>query len=585
MAAGPARTVEDTLALFESTFSEFADAFHEGQYVLWLGSGISRDRVPSVDVLLERVIEHLRLRAEAEPSRGYHAALSEVLGLACLTRDELDSIDFASAVHTWPLRDRIVATLVSQYSRVLDVPVGDDSPEDYLVWTGLDVPNTYGSPDLEPDVEHYCIALLMLEGLVASAVSANWDGLIEKALAELMPASDSLVRVAVKAEDFRIGRRPIDVLKFHGCAVRARSDEVGYRGLLIARQSQISGWTVRPEHAPMRQHLETLYRDRPTLMVGLSAQDANLHTVFAGAIQDLARPWPASPPAVVLSEERLEAHHRHVLKLTYGNDYLEHAEPIVQSALLGAYAKPTLLALLLSSLTDKLSFLVAHSLKDTWGSTEADLLKGGLLLLRDSVASHADPSGGETREHEINAEVQRGYLARFIDTAHFVLTVFRTGRAPSASDGRYRPLSDRPVAESVLGADFPADEFGRLGVALSLIGRGLAAGDWSVAPGDRGDPSSGVLCLTTGKRSTPVFFVKDAATLLKLELDESLIAGDECGLIVIADEEPPESPRSSATRYGRGGRQGAARFSVAANIAEAASADDLFEAFRLAGGL
>lgn len=124
--------------------------------------------------------------------------------------------------------------------------------------------------------------------------------------------------------------------------MRARDGEAEYRDLLIARESQISGWTEQPENRLMRKRLEALYADRLTLMVDLSAQDANLHTVFAGAIQDLARPWPASPPAVVLSEEHLESYHRNLLRLTYGSDYQGNAGAIAQSALLGAYGKPSL---------------------------------------------------------------------------------------------------------------------------------------------------------------------------------------------------------------------------------------------------
>jgi len=292
----------------------------------------------------------------------------------------------------------------------------------------------------------------------------------------------------------------------------------------------------------MRKHLKVLYTDRPTLMVGLSAQDANLHTVFARAIQDLARPWPASPPAVVLSAEQLETYHRNLLKLTYGKNHQGNATAIAQSALLGAYAKPALLALLLSSLTDKLSFLVEHSLLTSWDSTEVEQLKKNLLLLRDFAASHAEPPSDTTLDHEGVAEFQRGYVARFIDAANLVLTVFRTGRAPCAAEGRYRPLSDRPAAEAIHSADFPADEFGRLGVALSLIGRGVALGDWSAVPGDKATPSGGVLRLATGERNTPVFFVKDAMTLMKLELDGSMDLSDEDVLIVIAGEEPPSRP-------------------------------------------
>lgn len=585
MTVEPVRTVPAVLERFGSSFSAFTAAFNEGQYVLWLGSGISRERVPNVDALLERVVEHLRSNiVDGDTDSEYRVALDEVLQLAGLRSEELEAIDFSIAVGEWPLRDRIIPSLVTNYSRVLDVLVGDGNPDDYLVWTGLDVPSTYGSPDLEPDVEHYCIAILMLEGLVASAVTANWDGLLEKALDELTPAFGSLVRVAVKPDDFRIVGPRIEVIKFHGCAVRARDEESEYRDLLIARESQISKWTEQPENRSMRKHLEVLYTDRLTLMLGLSAQDANLHTVFAGAIQDLARPWPASPPTVVLSEERLESYHRNLLKITYGSNHQGNAGAIGQSALLGAYGKPTLLALVLSSLTEKLSFLIGHEIESIWGSAAVKRLQTDLLGLRDLAASHADPDSPETLEHSAIMRFQREFTARLIDVTNLALSVFRTGRMPIPGSGRYEPLSDRPAAQAALNADFPSKEFGRLGVALALIGRGLTSGQWSAVPGDSRAAGDGVVRLVTSQRNARVFFVKDSTALTQLELEGSFGDSDEDVLIVIADEEPPAQTRSPRSRFGRDGKASAGRFSIASSLADTASADDLYEAFKLAGG-
>lgn len=585
MTAEPVRTVPAVLERFGSTFSEFTAAFNEGQYVLWLGSGISRDRVPNVDALLGRVVEHIRSNiVDDDMNCAHRTAFNEVLRLAGLRHEELDSIDISMPVMDWPLRDRIISTLVTNYSRVLDVLVGDDNPDDYLVWTGLDVPNTYGSPDLEPDVEHYCIAVLMLEGLVASAVTANWDGLLEKALSKLTPAFGSLVRVAVKPDDFRIAGPRIEVIKIHGCAVRARDGDAEYRGLLIARESQISGWTEQPENRSMRKHLEVLYTDRLTLMVGLSAQDANLHTVFAAAIQDLARPWPASPPAVVLSEEHLESYHRNLLRITYGSNHQGNASAIAQSAHLGAYGKPTLLALVLSSLTEKLRFLIEHVIGTAWDAAAVKQLQTDLLSLRDSAASHASPKNQDTIEYPVMAQFQRDFLARLIEVANMALTVFRTGLMPAVGEGRYEPLSDRPVAQSVHNADFPSQQFGRLGVALAMIGRGLASGHWSAVPGDSKAPGGGVVRLVTGQRAARVFFVKDATTLAKLRLDGSFDDSDGNVLIVVADEEPPVLTRSPKSRFGRDGKTSPGRFNVASGISDTASAEDLYEAFKLAGG-
>ncbi len=368
------------------------------------------------------------------------------------------------------------------------------------MWEVLDVPQTYGSADIEPDVEHYCIALLMLEGLVDSAVTANWDGLVEKALSELMPAFDAVARVIVNPTTFRLPKRPVEFVKFHGCAVRAR-DDADYRPLLIARMSQISVWAAQQQHRPMRKRLESLYTERPTLMLGLSAQDANLHHVFGTAVEDLARPWSSTTaPAIVLSEESLLSHHAHVLEITYGANYDENATAISDSAVLGSFGKPTLLALVLSSLTQKLTFLLEQVLQPAWAQGDIQDLTANLLGLRDSAASHADPNKSEDLKPSEISQFQREFLARLIDLTHMVLTVFRTGRVPSACGRRYEPLSDRPVTQAIHNPDFPAKEFGWLGVALALVGRGLISGHWSAIPGDSKAPANGVLRLVTHQR-------------------------------------------------------------------------------------
>lgn len=584
MTAEPLRTVPAVLARFDTTLSQFATSFNGGQYVLWLGSGISRERVPNVYSLLDRVIEFLRVGINPDDtSCGVRSAFDQVLALASLTSDEQATIDIGIPFAEWELRERITGVLANRYAEVLDVGVEGEA-RDYLVWEVLDVPQTYGSPDIEPDVEHYCIAFLMLEGLVDSAVTANWDGLVEKALSELMPAFDAVTRVIVKPEDFRLPKLPVEFVKFHGCAVRAH-DDTSYRPLLIARHSQIAIWATEAQHRPMRKRLESLYAERPTLMLGLSAQDANLQHVFGTAVADLARPWsPTDTPAIVLSEERLLPHHAHVLKITYGEDYYKSASAISESAVLGSFGKPTLLALVLSSSTRKLSYFLERALQTTWAASDIERLTADLVGLRDYAASYTTPYNPEGLSPSAVSEFQREFVRRLIEITHLVLTVFRTGQVPSEGGRRYEPLSNRPATQAIHSPDFPSKEFGFLGVALSLIGRGHVSGNWSATAGDSKAPTNGVLRLTTERRETPVFFVKDAATLTELELAAAFDDSNGTAFVVMANEEPMESTRSPRPRFGRDGKMRAGRFSVASSVADTASADELFEAFKMAGG-
>lgn len=178
----PRTTVAQVLASFEDDFVEFASAFSRGQYLLWLGSGISREVVPDLPTLLEYLLEMLRARIDAaDPSCRFSRALEEVFDVAGIPAGIRASLNLTTPVDTWSSIRDIVGRLIDRYSDVMDVQI-DGEPEDFLVWTGLNVPATYGSPGLRPDVEHLCIAILMLEGLVASAPTANWDGLAEAAV-------------------------------------------------------------------------------------------------------------------------------------------------------------------------------------------------------------------------------------------------------------------------------------------------------------------------------------------------------------------------------------------------------------------
>jgi len=289
-------TVVDALTLLDGPFAPLAEGVSQDRYALWLGSGISLGRVGGLCKLIHRVLDFLQQRvAVGDANCPFRVALSAIFGIASLTAAERASIDVEKPIKEWPGLDAIIDRLTNHYARFLETAV-DDEEDDYLLWEAVAVTQTYGDPAIEPDAEHLCVAILILEGLASDIPSANWDGLIEKGGDQLAVGAPTLA-VCVHPNDLREPDLQARLYKFHGCAVRARTNEARFRPLLVAQQSQINGWIARLENAPLVTRLIDIATSKPTLMVGLSAQDANIQAIFAKAEATMAWPWPSNPPA------------------------------------------------------------------------------------------------------------------------------------------------------------------------------------------------------------------------------------------------------------------------------------------------
>src|SRR5260370_39478832 len=88
-------------------------------------------------------------------------------------------------VDSWAEKGKIIRSLWDAYASVLDIRV-DGEEDDYMLWNAVDARATFGTLD-DPDCEHLCIAILVMEGAIADIASANWDGLIVRAEAIACP--------------------------------------------------------------------------------------------------------------------------------------------------------------------------------------------------------------------------------------------------------------------------------------------------------------------------------------------------------------------------------------------------------------
>ncbi|MGH7489935.1 MAG: hypothetical protein ACREMY_30660, partial [bacterium] len=68
--------------MLETQFAGLAEGLAGGRYVLWLGSGISRDRLPDLRELVRKVLDFLHGRMAVGPDgERYRLALEKAIAL------------------------------------------------------------------------------------------------------------------------------------------------------------------------------------------------------------------------------------------------------------------------------------------------------------------------------------------------------------------------------------------------------------------------------------------------------------------------------------------------------------------------
>ena len=560
-------TVLETLNLLESSFKTFADGIADGRYVFWLGSGISRERFPMLDGLVEKVLEYLRSKTDLDnPACPYRQALERALDLAILSEDERNQIEFFQPVSSWSNIDLIKARLTEQYTTLLDIDVGS-CDNDILVWEGIDVVGTYGDPGIEPDAEHLCLAVLLREGIVSELASANWDGLIEKAV-RVINGGESPLSVCVRSEDLQDTQNSPKLIKFHGCAVRASEDEKTYRRHIVCRKAQISNWANEDRVKALADHLKVTIRERPTLMIGLSAQDFNIQNLFGTARATLGWSWPSERPSHVFSEQDVTHNQRILLEIVYRDEY-EGAkrEEIIRGSQIQAFAKPLLLALIFYVLCEKLARL-AKTLPATENPEMADWISAGAVSLRNAIAIH-----DEDDRHAFTEKLIRG--------------VTRLRRLVSVGDANddvsliYEALTLQDASKIERNVETESNGLPEVGVAVAILGHGIADNLWTVKTSDGQAAMAGI---KTGDQETRLFVAANDRAEQNFYTSGRL-KGKDNAILVRAQPSYDRPQRSPMKELGRTGRLRTREVSISDLLEGTPSPDEVMEKFRRAAAL
>ncbi len=555
-------TVRATLTMLDGAKREIADGVANDQYVFWLGSGISRERMPDLRDVSKRVLGSLQLQITAgDPACRFRKALNTVVALAQPSPEEWARIDLDRDPASWPDYDALAARLVNNYARMLNVTV-DGEQADYLLWNVLDATHVYADPAIEPDAEHLCLAALAIEGVASEMPTANWDCLIERAVGRLA-GTQPVLRVVVAPNDVRWNRLRANLYKFHGCAQSALDNEAQFRSLLVARSSQINGWAAQnPVMAPF---LINFVVTRPTLMLGLSAQDSNIQGLFAAAQATMAWPWPSHPPAYAFSENALGADQEGLLQNVYHQDFSPANRLHMEAeALVQAYAKPLLLSLYLYVVTAKLKALISIG---TPGLTKVDRDKlcDGLEEARNLVADSIIPSAAVVAE--LFAQFGRA------------VTMLRNGNLPDPANGTYSPITTEPLHRMPADMSLAGSGVCQFAVGSGLIGLGLARGLWTAAKTDLGDARSGALVLNGRSGPARIYFAASAQAAIRLGTN-GLIADNDDAVIIHSHENPPPMPRYPRRAPGRTGLANIREVSIEALMGGGTEVEDLLARFR-----
>lgn len=568
--------MREVLDKFEADFAPVAQAIENGEFALWVGSGISR-QAPSLGGLIERAFDYLRERAvDPATTADFTPALEEALTLA-----EIDPVTvrarYGQPLANWPEHDAIIDRLWKKYSRVLDIRVpGKDA--DFVLWEAIDIREAFGHP-APPAAEHLSIAVLILEGAVQEVASANWDGFIEAAVTRLSSAVPGVMQVVVDPDQLRGPAGRAKLLKFHGCIIHATREPHLFRQYLTGSYTQIMDWPETAAFAAMRNEIVGLATTRKTLVLGLSIQDNNLQTIFTRAKAVHAWPWPCTPaaPAHVFCEDTIQLGQRDVLRLVYGDAYNNAPAALHDATLLRAWGEQVLIALVLKLLCDKLTRLMELGLGASGRGPIAGALAPALKALRDDLADRAVVPPGE-RNRTAFGNQAIGLWSR-------MLSLFRRGALP-ADPNAYETLSSS--APNLLAADQNALAMGlgTLGIILALLQLGRTAGHWELTPPSDATLHAGAMTARPnrpGATGRPVFLVKSAADAIALQSNGAFATDN--AIVVHADDTwhrmvgSGASARRVRSAPGRTGRVGNTHVSIADLLGRSADAAGLQSGF------
>jgi hypothetical protein len=272
----------------------------------------------------------------------------------------------------------------------------------------------------------------------------------------------------------------------------------------------------------------------------------------------------------VFSGDQVGADQKILLRNVYRTAYTPAARAqISEGSLIKAYAKPLLVALVLSVTCAKMRSLIEVA-PGTLDAGEKLKLQDGVMALRNLLARFADAD-------------RLQFIRSFVDHGSRTLTMFRDGSA-GVTPRRYNPMTTIPVHQISNDQGVGASGMSEAAVLAGILGIGLSQGLWTLENVDVANPDAGIVRVATGVARTKMLMAANGRTAVRLQQNGHLVDGDDA-VLVYSSELPPTQPRSPRSAPGRTGHIGLREVSVFDLLQIAANANDLVQRFREAAAI
>jgi hypothetical protein len=521
-------TLTEALAHLDTTWVGVRDSVLNDRHLIWIGSGISRDRFPALPALLERLFENLHTAQDpANPDCPYFKAAEEIV--RDFSHIDLTGLNFRQSPAAWPpaLKNDLFTQLTGRYAEVLGRNVNTIGIVQDIPFSILRLDETYSDPAVTPDAEHRFLALLIAEGAASQVVTTNWDPLIERAHHSLGIGSGLSVIACTDELDGVVGNSI--VFKVHGCAALSRIEPTRYKSFMVATHNQITRWSHEERFRPFFERLRTLLRSRPSLFVGISGQDFNLQSQCVSA--SCTGPAFGFPPPRATFSGAIGVPQRHILEAFHGENYAQHADAINTAAALPLYGKPLFGALYVALLFEKIRVILDAGERDFASDEHRLLARTGLATLQGLLCARFDALSWDERWRELANELP-AFLSRLFE-------VYRNQRLPANAES-YAQLHPLNPTEMSADPNLKSLDLHWFCLALASLSAG-AVGTWRLRLSAEADGSDGQLRIVCPSWETSLFFSRPGASAIqKLELARAIVAGSGRKVLVVypAGSEP-----------------------------------------------